>query len=68
MNKVAFEYIFIGIDGLRCDSEGNFFYQNNPIKKQWRPGQIFLLINGRRQSIRKLRTLTRKVKQIEIPF
>jgi hypothetical protein len=62
-----FEYNFKGIDKLRCDIDGNFNYNNTPIKKQWREGQIFIKIYNKRYGMKTLRKLAFKVK-MEILF
>jgi hypothetical protein len=67
-NAKQYEYIFDGIDGLRCDASGNFSHHNRPIKKQWRPGQIFVLVGKKQHGIKTLRKLARKVESVEIPF
>jgi uncharacterized protein with ACT and thioredoxin-like domain len=65
---MAFEYHFKNITGLVCDSSGNFSYNNTPIKKCWRPGQVFLNIKKKRIGIKKLRKLAFKTESIHVPF
>lgn len=63
-----YEYQFKGIDGLRCDMKGNFALANEPIKKQWRAGQVFVKVGYRRYGIKTLRKLAYKTESIQIPF
>ena len=64
----GFEYFFTGIPNLRCDMDGNFNYKNTPIKKQWRPGQIFIKVESKRIGLIGLRKSAVK-KEIEyLPF
>ena len=63
-----FEYNFRGIDGLRCSADGEFNYNNTPIKKQWRAGQIFVKIGSKRYGMKTLRKLAYKTESIKLPF
>ena len=63
-----FEYQFKNIPNLRCDLSGNFFYKDEPIKKQWRPGQIFIKIENKRYGIKTLRKVAFKTIEDKIPF
>ena len=63
-----FEYKFKNISGLRCDIDGNFIYDNIPIKKQWRPGQVFIKISGKRYGMKTLRKLAYKIECENLPF
>lgn len=63
-----FEYNFKGIEKLRCDTSGNFNYNNMPVKKQWRPGQIFIKINNKRYGMKTLRKIAYRVKSENLPF
>lgn len=64
----GFEYAFTGIPDLRCTSDGIFIHNNISIKKQWRTGQVFINISGKRYGIKTLRKLAYKTQAIEIPF
>lgn len=68
--KLISVYKFKNINNLYCDFKGNFFYDEKPIKKKWRIGQIYIDINKKRYGMNTLRKLTYKSTIInhELPF
>lgn len=69
MNKKSV-YLFNGIADLYSDLSGNFFYKNKPIKKHWRPGQIYLQIDKKKYGMNTLRKLAiiSEIETDKIPF
>ena len=55
-----FIYLFKNIEKLSCDLKGNFFYDEMPIKKYYRTGQIYLRIEGKRYGLKSLKKLAYK--------
>jgi len=55
---------FHGMENLYCDLDGNFFFNDKPIKKVYNNGSLAININGSKKGIIKLRKLAYKT-QIE---
>jgi hypothetical protein len=53
---------FKGIENLKCDLKGNFYYLNKPLKKYWRSSQIYIKIENKKYGMKTLRKLAYKVK------
>lgn len=64
----GFEYKFRNIPDLRCSMSGDFNYKDTPIKKQWRPGQVFIKIDNKRIGTKSLRKQAYKAEIENIPF
>jgi len=61
---------FKNINCLYSDINGNFFFNEKPIKKHWRKGQIFIIINKKQIGMKTLRKITykSKINIEELPF
>lgn len=63
-------YLFKGIENLYSDENGSFFYNERPIKKKWRVGQVYVEVNKKRYGMNTLRNLAYKsiIKEETLPF
>ena len=53
---------FNGFENLYCDTKGNFFLNDKPIKKVYNNGSLSIIINGSKRGLIKLRKLAYKDK------
>lgn len=53
-------YSFKNYEGLFCDENGNFKLHGKLLKKYWRVGQIYILINGKKVGMNTLRKQAEK--------
>lgn len=63
--KVINGYTFRDYEGLFSDEKGNFSLNGRTLKKYWRIGQIYILINGKKVGMNTLRKQAVKGQIIE---
>ena len=56
---------FKGIDGLYCDMDGNFFYNDRPTRKVYNNGSLSVMVGKSKRGIISLRKIAYKELIIE---
>jgi len=61
---------FKGIENLYSDLKGNFYFEERLIRKYWRKGQVFIIVNKKQIGMNTLRKLAyeTKINKIILPF